>query len=197
MKRTANNELIEIGMRIKEIRTRRNLTLAETSKRAGLSAGLLSKIENFRTLPSLPVLTSIARALETDMADIVRGIGHETKETSYILTKAGERERINRDNAVGFSYESLGSRYESDNIIEAFTLTITPESKRQAVTTDGEQFLFLLKGEIDFEYGRETIHIGEGDALFFDGRIPHRPFCRKGKEAVLLALYILNNKTDQ
>ncbi len=196
MKRKANNDLIKVGIRIKEIRTRRGLTLAEISTRAGLSKGLISKIENFRTIPSLTVLSAIAKALNTDMGDIVRGIEVDSEKKSYILTRCNEREIVVRDDAIAFLYESLGSRCAGSDVIEAFMLTISPKSRRQPVTTDGDQFIFIIKGEIDFDYGRETLIMSKGDALFFDGKIPHLPKCRKGKEAVLLALYVLNSKKN-
>ncbi|MHC4872727.1 MAG: helix-turn-helix domain-containing protein [Planctomycetota bacterium] len=191
MSRNANNDLIRVGLNIKEIRTRRGLTIAEVSARAGLSKGLLSKIENFRTIPSLPVLAAISKSLETDMGEIVKGVGPVSDDAKYILTKANKREIVSRDDAVGFVYESLGSRVSGSRIIDSFIITLSPESKRRTVTTDGDQFIYLLKGEIDFQFGRETIKMSKGDSLFFDGKVPHLPKCRKGKEAKLLAVYFL------
>ncbi|NQU43620.1 helix-turn-helix transcriptional regulator [bacterium] len=196
MKRTLHSDFIKLGMRIKENRVRRGLTLQAVSKRARLSAGLLSKIENFRAIPSLPVLAAVARALEVDMADLVAGIGSEGETASYVLTRAEERPVLERDDAVGFFYEFLGARGAGAEIVEACVLTITPQSRRKAVTTDGEQFIFILEGEIEFIYGREKLPMTKGDALFFDGAVPHTPKCIQGRQASLLAIYILNSERD-
>ena len=56
-------QLTALGCRIRDLRKQRNMTLQELGEKTHLTAGLLSKIENFRTVPSLPVLAEIARAL--------------------------------------------------------------------------------------------------------------------------------------
>jgi len=196
-KRTLDSDFIKLGLRIREARTRRGLTLEATSRRARLSSGLLSKIENFRTIPSLPVLAAIAKALDVDMADLVGGIGAEGATHSYDLVRAKERPVVERDDAIAFVYEFLGSRRLTSEIVEAYVLTISPESRRRTVTTDGEEMIFMLKGEIEFEYGREKIVLKKGDTLFFDGSVPHLPKCTKGREAILLVLYILKNEWSE
>jgi len=128
---------------------------------------------------------------------LVGGIGMDENEKTYVFTKVEERQAVERDDAIAFFYESLGSRRTGGEIIDAFVLTISPESRRKPVTTDGEQFIFILTGEIIFEYGREKIVMSAGDALFFDGTIPHVPKCKKGEEAKLLAIYILNNERKE
>ena len=65
-----NDDLLVLGGRLREIRKKKGLTLQQLADRTGLTAGLLSKIENLRTSPSLPVLSDLATALGTDMADL-------------------------------------------------------------------------------------------------------------------------------
>ena len=67
-------QLIVLGTRIKKIRKERKMTLQALADRTGLTAGLLSKIENFRTIPSLPVLVGIAAALQIDLAALFEGM---------------------------------------------------------------------------------------------------------------------------
>jgi len=66
-----NDQLSLIGIRIKQIRSEKKLTLRELAKRSNLSPGLISKIENFRTMPSLTVLVDISVALEVDISELV------------------------------------------------------------------------------------------------------------------------------
>lgn len=196
MKRNTNSDLIKIGIRLKAFRQRRGLTLEETASRARLSKGLLSKIENFRAIPSVPVLCSLAGALNVDAGELIQGIGEDSEDISYVLTRPSERMRVEREDAIGFVYESMGSRNSGTDVVEAFLLTISPGSKRKRVTTNGEQFIYILKGEIEFHYGRERLLMGEGDTLLFDGRIPHVPKLRKQQPAILLALYLLKNESE-
>jgi len=78
-KLNADNSLFKIGLNIHQARRKRELTLGDIARHTGISKGLLSKIENFRTLPSLPVLAAIARSLNLKLENLVEGIGVEAK----------------------------------------------------------------------------------------------------------------------
>lgn len=196
MKRRNECDFIKIGRRIKDVRDRRGLTLDEVSKRAGLSKGLLSRVENFRSIPSLSTLAAVAKALNVDMGDLVRGVGGGDQTKPYVLTKADERERVDRDDAIDFLYESLGSKRAESSVVEAFALTLSRTSERKPVTTDGTQFIYILQGNVDFDHGGEILSLSKGDALFFDGRVPHAPKCVNGDTAVLLAIYVIDEGKD-
>lgn len=184
------HDLMQVGVKMRQIRTLRKLTLDAVAQRTGLSKGLLSKIENFRTIPSLPVLAAIARSLRIELAELVSGIGRPTA-SPYVVIRKKDRMFVKRDNAIGFLYQSLMTRNVGDRVFEAFVLTLRPRARRKFVTTDGHQFVFILKGTIVFHIGSERLHLQNGDALFFDGRIPHVPINTSQKDARLLAIYLL------
>lgn len=184
--------LITIGLQIRHIRKDKNLSLQEIANRTGLSKSLLSKVENFRTIPSLPVLLRISNALNVDMAELVKGINKNHKQ-AYIIVRKNEREIIERENARGFTYESLIiAENKKTSLFESFILTLGKDSKRKPVSTDGNEFLFMLKGEIEFEYGKKKILLRKGDSMFFNGRIPHVPKNIGQGEAKILVIYLLN-----
>ena len=185
-------DLITIGLQIRRIRKDKNLRLQEIANRTGLSKSLLSKVENFRTIPSLPVLLRISNALNVDMAELVKGINKKHKQ-SYIIVRKNERKIIERENARGFIYESLViTENKKTSLFESFILTLKKDSKRKPVSTDGNEFLLILKGEIEFEYGKEKILLRNGDSIFFDGRIPHVPRNIGQSETKILVIYLLN-----
>lgn len=188
--RDIDNNLILVGIRIREARRIRGMTLDELADQTGLSKGLLSKVENFRAIPSLPVLAKIAASLSIDMAELVRGIGTDQSKP-YILVRADERTKVERDEAVGFSYEALTVKSGGDTVVETFVLTLKPDARRKPVTTEGEQFIYILDGSIQFVLGEEKLKMKKGDSLYFDGRIPHLPENHTRKQASLLAVYIL------
>lgn len=189
--RNVDSNLILVGVRIREARKTRGRTLDELSLETGLSKGLLSKIENFRAIPSLPVLAQIAHSLSIDMAELVKGIGIDNSKP-YIFVKASERTEVERDNAEGFIYQPLTVKSAGNSVIETFVLTLKPDAKRSMVSTEGDEFIYILDGKIDFIIGEERIRMNQGDALYFDGRIPHVPENNSGKKASLIAVYILN-----
>ncbi len=185
--------LFKIGPRIRQARRERGLTLADVARRTGLSKGLLSKIENFRALPSLPVLAGIARSLDIGMDNLVKDVGFESP-ASHQLVPAGRRVPCKREKSRGFSYAALASRALGEVGFESFVLTLEPGARRKPVSTDGDEFVFMLKGQIQFQLGRERIEkiqLSQGDALYFDGRVPHVPLNLAKSSAELLVIYLL------
>ena len=184
--------LITIGLQIRRIRKDKNLSLQEIANRTGLSKSLMSKVENFRTIPSLPVLLKISDALNVDMAELVKGINKKHKQ-AYIIVRKNEKKIIKRENARGFTYESLIiTENKKTSLFESFILTLKRDAKRKLVSTDGNEFLFILDGKIEFEYGKKKICLMNGDLIFFDGRIPHVPKNMGQGEAKILVIYLLN-----
>ncbi|NLW85733.1 MAG: cupin domain-containing protein [Planctomycetes bacterium] len=184
------NDLIQIGVTLRQLRLAQGKTLDDIADTTGLSKSLISKIENFRTIPSLPVLANICKALKTDMADLVQGIGINQQDP-YVVVRADQRRSISRDEGEGYLYENILNSSINATLFDSFVLTIDAGSKRSVVTTDGMQFIFILEGQIEFRVGDDVVPLDAGDSLYFDGRIPHLPVNRKKKPAKLLAIYLL------
>ena len=187
---SADNSLFNIGLNIRQARRKRGLTLSDIARRAGLSKGLLSKIENFRTLPSLPVLAAIARSLNIGVENLVKNVGAETS-VPHQLVSANRRVPVKREKSKGFKYATLLARSLGNMGFESFVLTLAPGAKRKPVSTDGDEFIFMLRGEIQFVVGREKFRLSAGDVLYFDGRVPHVPLNLTKSSAELLVIYLL------
>jgi len=187
-----NNIYIRIGKRIRKIRSENKSTLLEISEKAGVSKSLLSKIENGRTIPSLPVLLQIIKALNHDVSMFFEGI---TEEHSYafIHRKAGEYEIEEREDAEGFSYFSVMSENIHDVAFQSFILKLKPGAKRGKVETDGFTFLYMIDGEIDYILDNHCLRFKTGDSLFFDGKIPHVPQNNSKNTATILVIYLITS----
>ena len=85
--------LIGIGKRLKEIRKKNSLTIHEVANRAGVSNGLISRIENGRTIPSLPVLIELIQSLNTDVSHFFEGV-ENTKNAKYKNIKKEDYQKI-------------------------------------------------------------------------------------------------------
>ncbi|MCX6991970.1 MAG: XRE family transcriptional regulator [Kiritimatiellaeota bacterium] len=186
----ADNSLFNIGLNIRQARRKRELTLSDIARRTGISKGLLSKIENFRTLPSLPVLAAIARSLNIGIENLVKNVGAE-KSSPHQLVRAACRVPVKREKSRGFKYATLLARPLGNIGFESFVLTLAPGAKRKPVTTDGDEFIFMLKGEIRFIAGKEEFRLSAGDVLYFDGHVPHVPLNLTKSSAELLVIYLL------
>lgn len=187
-----NNYLIGIGKRIKEIRKENKKTINEIAAKANVSNGLISRIENGRTIPSLPVLINIINALGIEIADFFMDV-QQTNGSNFIVSRKEENTVIEKEEeAEGFSYKHIFSKQLSSLGFEAVLLEISPNSKRDKVTTDAFEFKYMLSGECFYIIGNEEILLKEGDSILFNGKIPHVPVCRGLVNAKMLVIYFFS-----
>ncbi len=187
-----NEQLTCLGMRLKELRRKRLLTLQQLAERTELTAGLLSKIENFRTIPSLPVLLSIARALEVDLSVLFEGITFKQRKP-WTLIHEQEQFPVEREDSTGLEYNMiLESALDSDSF-QVMLVTVAPGADREPVAGEGRELLYLLSGTVEYQVGEEKIEMHSGDTLFFDGTLPHVPHNSSKSKAVMLVFYFLKS----
>jgi transcriptional regulator with XRE-family HTH domain len=182
--------LVGIGKKIRKIRQEKLIKLHELAEEAQISKGLLSKIENSRTIPSLPVLISIIKSLKEEMSSFFEGIDINGN-NSVIYKKKSEYYTFEKEEALGFIYHFILEKTLSDFTIEAVILELLPYSQREQVTTDGYEFKYILKGEVEYHLSEEIIKLEEGDSILFNGNIPHVPVNNSDQAAFMLVIYLL------
>lgn len=181
-------ETLDLALNLKRLRLKQGLTLDRLAEATGATKGLLSQIENFRVLPSIPMLYKLAAALQVAPADLLMP---PSPSVPWVHTPAGAGETVEREfPESGFLYQAL-ARNKTGKLMEPFLLTIPPGSVRPPVTTAGDEYLYLVKGRLTFHLGDETIPLKTGDSLYFDGRIPHTPKNPGDGDAKLLVVYAL------
>lgn len=186
------NDLIEhIGKQLRKVRQEKAITLQQVADRAGVTKSLVSRIENMRTVPSLPVLMNIIQALEVDISDFFAGIKSES-EGSVIIRRAGSLNGYTKENAIGFQYFDIINKTFGNMVMKAALLELEPGSQREPLVTDGFEFKYVLEGQVDYKIGDQNYLLTKGDSLFFDARLPHVPINRSGQKACLLVIYFLS-----
>ncbi len=187
-----------IADKIKELRKNKGLTLDQLGNLADLSKGQLSKIENYQVTPPIGTLSKISQALKVPIGIFFESENIETpEEQGYAVTLKNERREVNRfGSRTELNYYSLSS-LSSDNLIEPFILKYSAGDKKTNKFYDhtGEEFLFVLKGEIDFIYGKKTIRLKKGDSIHFDPSTPHRGQNAGQTESECLIIVIEKGKT--
>jgi transcriptional regulator with XRE-family HTH domain len=173
-----------------EIRKKKKMSLRELAKRSSLSAGLISKIENFRTVPSLTVLINIANALEVDVAVLVAHI-NGANEAPYILVKEGAGEIEPRDDSVGLVYKYLLSQNLTNYSLRVNEVIITPLTTRKPVSTNALELVHVLEGEVIYGLKNEEVALAKGDTFYFDGLQAHSVKNIKDYPARLLKVYLI------
>ncbi len=167
---------VAIGREVRAYRRKQNMTVAELSKVTDLSIGMLSKIENGNTSPSLTTLQTLSNALSVPLTAFFRGF-EERREAVH--TKAGEGVEIDREGTrAGHQYNLLGhiGSNSSGVIVEPYLIVL--DSQADVFRTfqhDGIEMIYMLEGEVDYRHGNEQYALKPGDTLFFDADAPHGP----------------------
>ncbi|MBI1247470.1 cupin domain-containing protein [bacterium] len=180
--------LVELAERIRSLRLDRRLTLEEVASRTGQTRSWLSKVENFRVTPSLPALAEIARALDISLSKLVEGLDDKP---SLTLVRKDDRKVVQRDQSEQNTavYESLAHRRKA-RAMDPFLITIPPGvSREEALPHQGEEFLLVHSGPVDFQYDEEVHKLQTGDSLYFDATVPHRLINSYKRPAVVLCVF--------
>ncbi len=163
-----------IGREVRQLRQKHNMTVTELADLAGLSSGMLSKIENGLTSPSLGTLQSLASALNVSVTSLMRRF--EVRRDATFVQAGGGLRIQRRGTRAGYEYRLLGHSLNIDISMEPFVITLTDKSEVfPAFEHDGTEFLYVLEGRMDYHHGGATYSMGPGDSLFFDAEVAHGP----------------------
>lgn len=184
--------VIEVSKRIKLKRIEKRFTLQELADKSGVSKGLISQIENGRSIPSLPVMFSIIQSLDTGLSDFF--VGLELDEPMVIIERAAEYDSFEKENATGFYYKRMLTRTLSASTVDFVLLDLHPNSHREEVSTDAFEYKYILSGEVDYLINGETYTLKKGDSLFFDGRLSHVPKNNTNEICSMLIVYFFDQK---
>ena len=165
---------IAIGRQVRDFRTQLNMTVVEVAKQAGLSPGMLSKIENGNTSPSLATLRALSRALNVPVTSFFRKYEEERDVTFVRAGKGITIER--RGTRAGHQYQLLGHTLGKQVSVEPYLISLTEESEVFPLFQHlGVEFIYMLEGEVIYRHAGKTYHLMPGDSLFFDSDAPHGP----------------------
>ncbi len=172
---TGNNRLeLSIGREVRTFRKKLDMTVVELARLAGLSAGMLSKIERGIASPSLSTLQSLSKALQVPVTAFFRRF-EEQRDATYV--KAGHGLKIERRGTrAGHQYELLGHTVGKEIAIEPYLITLTEESEVFPLFQhSGMEFLYMLEGKVGYRHGSKLYMLSPGDSLFFDADAAHGP----------------------
>jgi len=167
---------VAIGRQVRELRKRQRMTGGDLAARAGLSVGMLSKIENGVISPSLTTLQVLADALRVPLVQLFTGY-EEPRGAMHV--KAGDAVEIEREGTrAGHQYHLLGhiGSNNSGVVVEPYMITLTTESDHfPTFQHEGIELLYMLEGCVDYRHGEQIYRLEPGDSLIFDADSPHGP----------------------
>jgi transcriptional regulator with XRE-family HTH domain len=162
-----------VGLQVRLLRRAIDLTVVELATAAGISAGMLSKIENGIS-PSLATLDSLAKALDVPITRLIAD-AEEHQGCSFVKSGAGARIVRRRINA-GHLYDLLGHSLGGAIAAEPYLITLTEDAMPYThFRHAGMEFIYMLSGKVRYRHGDHTYPMEAGDALFFDAAVHHGP----------------------
>ena len=188
---------LNLGNQIRQLRLGKGLTLQDLSNLTGLSKPLLSQLENNIAAPPIATLLKIAKSLGVTLGYFFQECPSPDR---IVVVRQEERHRamgrIHEEAAiVGYRFECLAYPMV-DKHMEPFMVEIEAREEKDLIfyNHQGEEFLFVLEGCVEFRGADRSISLSPGDSLYFDSDIPHALRGVGGDKAVVLAVIYGSNK---
>ncbi len=164
---------VPVGERIKALREERGLSIEDLASRTGFDTAMLEQVENDMISPPLGIMVRLAKALDMKLGTLI-----SSGDKQYSIIRKQDRKPISRYASkkgvkYGYAYESLAPE-KKDRTMEPFLVTLEPADEEPKPSThDGEEFIFVLDGEMEVRIGDETHVLHPGDCIYYDSTLPH------------------------
>ena len=185
-----NNHSV-VGAKIKGLRESKNISIEEIAERSGLSTDQINSIQNDQHLPSLGPLIKIARALGVRLGTFL----DDNDELGPAVCRAEEH-----NSSISFSNDAADARkhmeyhslakQKAGRHMEPFIIDIQPSEEKDFKSSahEGEEFIYVLNGQVEIDYGKEKYLLKEGDSIFYDSIVMHHVHGVVGESAKILAV---------
>ena len=180
-----------VGGKIKQIREMKKVSLEELASRIGMEISVVQKIEQDKNVPSLAPLIKIARALgvrlgtflddSDNYGPVVVRSGEYHKGARFTSQASEAREHLN---FFSLAFDKAGRN------MEPFIVDIEPglQSDHMLSSHEGEEFIYVLEGEVEINYGKETYTLAKGDSIYLDSIVLHNVHAANQNSARILAV---------
>ena len=180
-----------VGEKIQQIRTAQNITVSELSVRSTIDEEQINLIEENKLLPSLAPLIKIARALGVRLGTFL----DETEQLGPVVTFAEEKNK-----GASFSNKNKKARSHMDFFalasdkagrhMEPFIIDIQPGDINDYMLSshEGEEFMYVLEGSIEINYGKEIYVLNAGDSIYYDSIVNHNVHAYTDQSAKIIAV---------
>ncbi len=164
VKPTPNGAALALGSRLRQLRTRRGLSLAEVAKAVGISLGFLSALERSHMSASVGTLRKLARFYKTNILDF-----HDTAESNSPVVHPNRRKVLEAGPGVRMELLAWGNA-----VMEPHLFRIAPQAgSGESYAHVGEEFLYVLRGEFQISLEDQGYLLKPGDSFYFESARPH------------------------
>lgn len=185
-------KILQLGRKVRLLREEKAYTLDQFSKKVGLSVPLLIQIEQEEVMPPIATLINMAVRSGKDLSYFFE---EPNPDVPYTVVRKGKEKTVSRQlpqgkNPLSYSYSMLAAQ-KMHKKMEPLMVVFSPtKEKIPQVAHDGEEFLYLISGKLEFKLDEKKITLNVGDSLYFESKRAHAFKALGGKKAkALVVLY--------
>jgi len=185
-------EVGRIGDRVRNFRELKQLSKEELAERSGLDINFIEQVEENSVKPALGTLLKFSRAMGIRMANFLDA----SVSKDPVVVRAGDRDgkqtaELSSESGVPTSliFHHLGQG-KIDRHMEPFFIEILPQPPGQVKVSqhEGEEFIAVVSGEIELQYGKDTYKLSPRDSVYYSSDIPHRLVALNDEKAEIFAV---------
>ncbi len=181
---------MKIGDRIKNLRVKRELSVAEVSMKSGLSEATIAGIEDHTLSPPLGTIFVLSKVFQVPVGDIFG----DSADSPFCIVRSDDQNTVSRFSSTAgkpgaYSYKSLGHQKQNRHM-EPFLVTLTPAegSPVEPNRHEGEEIIFVLEGQVEVKLAEHTDILNPGDSIYYDSNLPHVVSCHGKEPAKIFAV---------
>jgi transcriptional regulator with XRE-family HTH domain len=181
---------VKIGEITKNLRIKKNMSIADVSKESGISESIISGIEDHSVSPPLGNIISLAKVFQVTVGEFFG----DSADSPFCIVRSDDRKTVSRFSSTGgmpdgYSYESLGHQKQNRQM-EPFLVTLTPAESIKVAPNQhvGEEFIFVLEGQVNVRLSDHTDILNPGDSIYYDSILPHVLSCHGEAPATIVAV---------
>jgi len=182
----------KIGEKLRQLRESKQMTIETLAEQSQCHADQIRQIEDGALVPSLTPLMEISRALGVRLGtllddDPIEGpVVFKSTESPNVIRFSGKDPMATSSN---LDFYSMGSG-KRDRHMEPFMIDVKPLSGDTPPLSahEGEEFIYVLSGAIQINYGKNTYELGTGESIYYDSVVPHDVHAKGSENARILAV---------
>lgn len=180
-----------VGERISNIRQLKEISREELADRCQFTVAILTRLEEDAVIPSLGHLIKISRVLGVRLGTFL----DDSEQLGPVISRKGVSKpsasfsNKNSDARVNLDFYSLASE-KSGRHMEPLIVQIKPSQRKDYLLSshEGEEFIYVLEGEIEVTYGKENHTLAVGDSIYYDSVVEHHIHTTSDKPSTILAV---------
>jgi len=178
-----------IGERVRKLREARQISLETLSQLTGFEVALLAGIEAGEVQPQLGTVIRLSKALDSAFGRLVSGVG----DRAYSITRCAEQKTASRSTTQKgkqhlYTYKSLAPEVQGRHM-EALIVCLGENPERESSVHDGEEFIYVIDGEVLFQIADESFTLSPGDSVYYLSTVPHMLAAREKCATILAVIY--------